>query len=170
MKRLTVLCVLVGLAVSASAQVNVGQGVSVEFAHGDGVLTSRDNTEARFAFRVRQRGDAQAEGTLKFVAPGPHGSTVTISTERLPRLEVNGDRASFGGPAVLEVSGRDGFRWEGQVVVHIRNDVRLTDRRDGRVVDLMEIAFPTDRTDRRYDFAGWTQPRNIDVGIRTGDR
>lgn len=168
MKRLTFLCVLIGCGLFVPAI--AGLAPSVEFAHGEGVLTSRDNVEARFAFRVRQQGDRPAEGTLKFVAPGPHGSTVTIATERLARLQVRGDMASFGGPAVLEVSGRDGFRWEGNVVVHIRNDQHLNDRRDGRIVDQMEIAFTTDRTDRRYDFAGWTPPRNIEIGIRTGDR
>ncbi|MEX2243305.1 MAG: hypothetical protein WD716_05595 [Fimbriimonadaceae bacterium] len=156
---------------SALAQVNVGSHRSVEFARGEGLLTARDDAQARFQFRVRQEGENPAEGALKFTAAGPHGSTLTIYTERLPRLQVRGEHASFGGPAVLEVSrtpNSEGFRWEGQVVVTIRNDVRIGDGRDARIVDVMEIAFTTERTDRRYDFAGVTPPRNIEIGVRIG--
>jgi hypothetical protein len=171
MKRLLVLCFVLGLVGSALAQVSDGSHRSVEFARGEGLLTARDGAQARFQFRVRQEGDNPAEGALKFTAAGPHGSTLTIHTERLPRLQVRGEHASFGGPAVLEVSrtpNSEGFRWEGQVVVHIRNDVRIGDGRDARIVDVMEIAFTSERTDRRYDFAGVTPPRNIEIGVRIG--
>lgn len=162
-------CVAIGLSGAAFGQINVAGGRSIEFAEGEGVLTARDQSQARFQFRVRQQGDRPAEGALRFVTAGPHGSTLTIATERLPRLEVRGDTAVFGGPAVLEVSRtreHEGFRWEGYVVVNIRNDHRVGDGRDARIVDVMEINFTTDRTDRRYSFAGWTLPRNIHIGVR----
>jgi hypothetical protein len=173
MKRIHVLCFVLalGIAGSAVAQIRTGSAHTVEFARGEGVLTARDGAQARFQFRVRQEGDNPAEGALKFTAAGPHGSTLTIHTERLPRLQVRGEHASFGGPAVLEVSrtpNSEGFRWVGQVVVNIRNDVRIGDGRDARIVDVMEIAFTTERTDRRYDFAGVTPPRNIEIGVRIG--
>jgi hypothetical protein len=159
--RLAGICLAIGLWGTA-----LGQGRVIEFAHGAGVLTSRDGAEARIEFRVRQQGDNPAEGALRFTARGRDGATITIFTERLPRLEVRGEHATFGGPAVLEVSGRDGFRWEGQVTVAVRNDQRLNDSRDARIVDFVEVSFTSDRTGRSYRFAGWTQPRNIEIGVR----
>jgi hypothetical protein len=147
-------------------------GRSVEFAHGEGVLTARDNSQARIAFRVQQHGDRPAEGTLRFTSALPDGRTVVIETSRLPRLEAREAGGQFAGPAVLVVSRsrrNDGFRWEGTVNVSVRNNVEITEGRDRRIIDIVEVSFTTDRTDRQYQFSGWTQPRNVDTGIRIGD-
>ncbi len=170
-----VVCIAIalGLVASAFGQRPGALAPSVEFAHGEGVLTARDGAQARTAFRVSQQGDRPAEGVLRFTTQLRNGATLTITTERLPRLEVRENVAHFSGPAVIEVSrtrNSDGWRMEGVVTVSIRNDVRIQDGRDSRIIDIMEIAFRSDRTDRNYDFAGWTQPRNIQIGIRTGDR
>lgn len=174
MKTAQVVCIgfALGLVATAFGQRPGAPAPHVQFARGEGVLTARDGAQARTAFRVTKQGDRPAEGTLRFTTQLPNGAVVTIFTERLPRLEVRGDAAHFGGPAVIEVSrtrNSDGWRMEGMVSVSIRNDVRVHDGRDSRIIDIVEIAFTSDRTDRRFDFAGWTQPRNVEIGVRIGD-
>jgi hypothetical protein len=173
MKRLQFLGVIVGFAMvaTANAQVVVGSH-TVEFAHGEGALTARDGAQARTAFRVTQRGDQRAEGTFHFQARGPHDSTLTIATDRIPRLEAREAGAVFSGPAVLEVSRtphHEGWRWEGTLTVTVRNNVRIQVGRDWRIVDVVEVSFTTDRTDRQYSFAGVSDARNFQTGIRRVD-
>jgi hypothetical protein len=173
MKRLQLLCVTVGLALVGVAQGQVSVGHHrVEFAHGEGVLKARDGAQVRTAFRVLQRGDSPAEGTFRFQAAGPHGSILTIASERLPRLEAREAGAVFGGHAVLEVSrtpGHEGWRWEGTVTVTVRNNTRVQVGTEWRIVDVVEVSFTTERTDRQYSFAGMSDPRNFDTGVRFVD-
>lgn len=173
MKRLQFLSVIVGLALiaTANAQVVIGHH-TVEFAHGEGALTARDGAQARTAFRVIQRGDQRAEGSFHFQARGPHDSTLTISTQRIPRLEAREAGAVFSGPAVLEVSrtpNHEGWRWEGHVTVTVKNNVRIQIGKEWRIVDVVEVSFTTERSDRQYSFAGISDARNFQTGVRFVD-
>lgn len=175
MEALRLLCAVVALGTVgiASAQVTDATGKRTQFAHGEGVWTARDGHHSRIGFRVSQTGDRPAAGIFHFSSRGADGGLLTISTQRLPRLTVSGNVAEFGGPAVLVIrsaTDAEGRRVEGQLRVTVRDNVRIQEGRQWRVIDVVEVVFSAEGTDRRFEFGGAAPRISAEVGIRTGRR
>ena len=157
-----------GLIATSSAQVTAGLAVRVAFAEGHGTLTNREGQTAEFAFRVRKPDHEHAQGSFKFATFDRHHGHVNIATEHINRLVVDGNRAAFGGPAVMRVVDAAGHvrEFHGELSVHVVDNAIVWHGHHRRHVDLMELTFAPTGADWTYSFSGSADPRSMRVGYR----
>lgn len=159
-----IVSIAVGVAAFALAGIAGAQIQIVSSTYGEGTLKNREGAEAGFAFRVRKLNEDPAEGRLRFSTHIP-GGQIAIGAEELRRLNVRHNEAWFGGHAVFEFTNLSGesHRYEGVVLVHVRDNVVVEENHIRRIVDLMEIHFDFDNSDRVFNFSGWADRASIVV-------
>lgn len=138
----------------------VAQDASIEGTHGFGVASNNNTGDPsahfRFAAKRMTRGDqSRVGGEFHFRARDVENHrAIEIAMPNVARLEVGDNTASFGGPAVLTGTTRQGTRRiRGHVIVQVA-DNREADSNEGDPDALSVRFFTGTNTDPVFAYRG----------------